>query len=748
MIGRHVSHFHVIRSLGSGGMGVVYEAQDTRLPRSVAIKFINPALSRDVGAIRRFQREARLASSLNHPNICTILEVDEQEGQLFIAMELLQGRTLKSRLVAGLPSTEEILDITRQLADGLGTAHNQGVMHRDITPGNIFLTDGRVVKLLDFGLARHFYAFEDDEASDERTALGTVAGTIHYMAPEQLAAATELVDYRCDLFSLGAVLYQLSTGARPFAAPSRHEVVAQIQEHPHVPIRQLAPDRPVQLERMIDKLLSKRPDDRYQSAWALRAEVEMIQRLAAQAPQSIAADRTAARVSIAVLPFAIVGSSERRVEEFRDGLAEDISCRLSAIGDLRVAPRTSTRAAASESIRAIGKRLDVGMVLEGSVQQSDNRVRVIASLVDAAQERTLIAPIKVDRQFDDILTDQDHVAREVVEAVSSTILRTSGRRDTQDPEAYHAFKRGQHHWKSCFTGGWRAAIEQFQHATERDPRFALAHTALANAYNFLGFYCLMKPTLAFAVARQSAEKALSIDDTLTAAHTELALMKFGGDWDWDGSEHEFRRALDLDRANALAHVYYSWLLMLLGREDAAFAEAAAGHQLAPTSRLVSGARAQTLYLARRYDDAIALCAECLRFDKAYVFAMQVRGLCLMAQSRYDEAIADLEQTARLSDRAPFYLGLLGLCYGGSGKRERALDLIGELNRQARSTYVPPQCYVFIHAGLGERRTALEFQEKAYEDGASPFNYLTPPVRELYALDPRHKTRLEQMRLIL
>ena len=205
------------------------------------------------------------------------------------------------------------------------------------------------------------------------------------------------------------------------------------------------------------------------------------------------------------------------------------------------------------------------------------------------------------------------------------------RRYSQEPEAYHAFKRGQHLWKSCFEGGWRPAIEHFQHAIDRDPQFALAHVALASAYNFLGFYSLVKPNLAFAVAGRAAERALAIDPTLGSAFIEVALAKFGGDWDWDGAEQAFRRGLALDPANPLAHVHYSWLLMLLGREDAAFAEAQRGHALAPSSRLVAGARAQTMYIGGRYDEAIELCSECLRFDPSYVFAVHVRGLVLPGQ---------------------------------------------------------------------------------------------------------------------
>lgn len=299
-----------------------------------------------------------------------------------------------------------------------------------------------------------------------------------------------------------------------------------------------------------------------------------------------------------------------------------------------------------------------------------------------------------------------------------------------------------------FRGGWRAAIEHFQYAIERDDRFALAHVALANAYNFLGFYCLMKPALAFGVAARAAEQALAIDNTLAPAHVEVALAKFGGDWDWDGSEEAFRRAIALDPTNPFARVHYSWLLMLLRREDAAFAEVQKGQALAPSSRLVAGACAQTLLLGGRYDEAIEVCSECLRFDPGYVFAVQVRGLCYLAKSVRQGAVADLEQAAALSHRTPYYLGLLGRCFGQFGMREQALALVAELQSQARDAYVPPQCYVYIYAGLGEWERALEYQEKAYEDGAPPFNYLTPSIRDLYALDPYHQQRLKQMRLIL
>jgi serine/threonine protein kinase/tetratricopeptide (TPR) repeat protein len=747
VIGRQVSHFYVIRLLGSGGMGVVYEAQDTRLPRSVAIKFLRPTLSRDGDAIRRFKREARLASSLNHPNICTILDVDEGEGQSFIAMELLHGVSLKSRLASGPIRLDEIVDIAMQIADALAVAHDQGIIHRDITPGNVFLTDGGLVKLLDFGLAKHFPLHEDDgQTTDELTTPGALVGTIHYMAPEQLDHDAS-VDYRCDLYSLGTVLYQMATGARPFDLSPRSALVAAIREQPHVPMRQLAPHHPAQLERIIGTLLAKRPDDRYQTSRTLRAELDLLRPTPQTTPARPGKSGTISVASVAVLPFDVIGDRDPDTLHFRDGLAADISRRLTASLDLRVAPRTSTRALAGRPVREIGQSLSVDTVLEGSLQRAGNRVRVTANLVDAASERSVFPALRVERRFEDILQTQDDVARELCDGLM-TLLSRPGGRHTHEPEAYHAFRRALHHWKTCFAGGWRPAIEHFQYAIERDPKFAIAHVGMANAYNFLGFYGLMKPTLAFRVAGQAAERALAIDETLASAHREMALARFGGDWDWDGSEEAFRRAIALDAADPLAHVCYSWLLILLGRDAAAFAEAQKGHGLAPASRLVTASRAQTLYIGGRYDEAIDIATECLRGDPTYVFALHLRGLCYLATSVRDGAVADLEQAALLSNRSSFYLAVLGRCYGQFGMRDRALGLIAELEGQARDTYVAPQCYLLIYAGLGERQRALEYQERAYEDGASPFNYLAPPMRDLYALDPYHQKRLEQMRLIL
>lgn len=748
MIGRQISHFYVIRAIGSGGMGVVYEAQDTRLPRSVAIKFLKPGLVHEPEAISRFKREARLASSLNHPNICTILDVDEGADVSFIAMELLQGMSLKARLAVGPLSLDEVVTVASQVADALVAAHAQRIMHRDITPGNVFLCESGQVKLLDFGLAKHSLPSDvDADATDDITTQGAIAGTVHFLAPEQLDGTSE-VDHRCDLFSLGAVLYQMATGARPFEASATRDVLAMIQGEAHLPIRHLAPGHPVALERIVDTLLAKRPADRYQTAEALGADLRRLREGTASPQLNPATRRARATSSVAVLPFELVGTGDDSLQSFCDGLAEDVSSRLGAIDNVRVAPRTSSRAVARQTIRAVGQQLAVSFVLEGTVQSAGGHIRVIANLIDAETESATRQRIVNAGPTDLTLEAQWALAGTIVDGVKSSLVTPHSPLPTQDAEALLAFKRGQHQWlTSCYAGGWRVAIDHFQHAIARDPHFALAHVAIATAYNFLGYYCLIKPTLAFTVAAQSAERALAIDDGCAPAYAELASVSFGRDWDWNGAEDRFRQSLALEPRNAPVHTYYSWLLTMLGRIDAGLVEAQTGCSLEPTSLVVAVGRAHSLYIARRFDEAIEVCTTALRAAASYVFALHVRGLCYLCTSRGPEAIADFEAVATLTQRTPFYLGLLGLCYGEFGKRQEGLDLVAELDHMSRDTYVHPQCYMLAYAGLRQQEKTA-FQERVYEHGASPFNYLTPYFRELYNLDPHQSPGLEQMRLIV
>lgn len=744
MIGRHISHFYVIRTLGSGGAGVVYEAQDTRLPRSVALKILKPGLAADVDATRRFRREARLAASLNHPNICTILDVDDVGGQLVIAMELLRGRSLRERLARGPVPLTELLNVGIRTAAALGFAHGRGILHRDITPANIFITDDERVKVLDFGLA-HRMPTGDETTTDTPFAAGSVYGTAPYMAPE-LFAAPDKVDHRGDLYALGAVLYEMATGAKLFDARSRLDLVELILEQPHVPVRRMSPHCPPALAAVVDRLLAKDPRDRHNSAAEVQVELEAIRD--AGTPASSARPEWAPRpVDIAVLPFSVSPSEWGPLHSMAEGIAEDICSALSLVPQLRVAPRTLTGQLVSLAADEAARRLGVALVVTGQLSRNGERFCATATVVDARVGEALPS-FTAETAVADVFGAQDHLARQIAGFVVGRVTVGGLRPETTDAEALQQFTRGQHHWQERFAGGWLPAVEHFERAVTRDPSFAQAHVALARTYEFLGSFSVMKPKVAFGIARRSVARALELNDRLASAYVQLALIELGGDWNWEASETAFRRAIDLEPDNAVSHVCYAWLLTLVGREAAAIEEAHTAHQLAPRSRFVLCGWAHTLYLARRYQEAVELCSECLRADPDYLLARLLRGQCFELQGKADEAVADLESAVMMTRNLPYFIGVLGHCYGLVGMRQQALSLLPELDRQSRDRYVPPQAYVFIYGGLGEREKALAFQERAYEDGASPFNYLAPYIRDLYALDPHHKERLAQMRLAI
>jgi serine/threonine-protein kinase len=739
VIGQQLSHFYVVGPLGSGGMGDVYEAQDLRLPRSVALKVLKPALLENRTAVRRFDREARLAASLNHPNICTILDIGEADGLSFIAMELLQGESLKGRLRHGPLAFESLLDMAIDVTRALSSAHLADIVHRDITPGNIFLTESGPTKLLDFGLAKALAPDDSDATSEAVTDDGIVAGTVHYLSPEQLLRGA--VDRRSDLWGLGAVLYQSATGARPFDARSKTEVIRQILSRPPMPLRRLAPSLPVEFEQIVVRLLEQEPDRRYQRAADLLKDLETVRGLRRPASMPRATD---SRVSIAVLPFAILGDEDETVRSFRDGLRSDTAWALQQLPGVRVASRTSTDAARGLSIRSAGEQLGVDQVLEGSVQLAGGRFRVISSLVSAQTEERLRMPLRMDLPASDVLSAQDEGTRQIVGAVKSAAIRSASTQPG-NPDAYVEYQRASHALRDLFSGSWNAAIEHATRATDIDPGFAPAHVLLADTYNSLGLLSLMKPHVAFSKARLAAERALNLDPDLATAHAALGLVRFGDDWDWNAAETHFRRALDLDPELAVVRVHYSWLLMLLGREAAALAEANRAMTTWRPRFVLTGA-AVTYFLAHRYDDAIALCNECLETSPDYVFAVYQRAQGYHMKGMYPTAHAELERAALLGRRAPLYLALLGKSYGEAGMRDRAMAIIKELDEMQTRRYVAPHCYVYIYYGLGDLERALLHQEDAYRDGGQPLNYLSPFIRSLFSLDPTHRDRLRQMRL--
>jgi serine/threonine protein kinase/tetratricopeptide (TPR) repeat protein len=495
MIGRTLSHYHVTSKLGSGGMGVVYAAEDTTLGRTVALKVLPNDMAQDASSLERFRREARAASALNHPGICTVYAIDEHEGQHFIAMELLEGETLGDRIRRGAFDVSELVDVAAQIADALESAHAKGIVHRDIKPANIFINSRGQAKVLDFGLAKIEIARPKGDPSataahgDDLTRAGTAIGTVAYMSPEQ--ARAQLADTRTDIFSLGAVLYQMATGAQPFQGDSSAVVFDAILNRDPIPARQINPNIPPELERILAKALEKDRNFRYQSAGDLKTDLLRLKRdldSGGRRPgDSSEVQRSAAvatEKSVAVLYFENL-SGIKEDEYLRDGVTEDIITELSKIKGLKIFSRGTVlsyrdRAATAT---AIGQQLNASYVLMGSMRRAGVRLRINAQLVDTRTDFPLWSE-RYDREMKDVFEVQDEIARSIAEALRITLSPQEqaelASKPTEDPQAYDLYLRGKSYARRLTRQDMEFAMQMFENAVAIDPQFALAYAAIAN----------------------------------------------------------------------------------------------------------------------------------------------------------------------------------------------------------------------------------------------------------------------------
>jgi serine/threonine-protein kinase len=716
-----LSHFRILGKIGEGGMGVVYRAEDEKLRRPVALKLLAPAFAADEERRRRFLREAQAAAAVRHPAIAAIYEVGEDGDAAFIAMELVEGRTLRTMLDADPPTVSEAARIVTELARGLERAHSSGVIHRDLKPDNVMIEpDGRV-KILDFGLAKLLEApgTEGDAGLSQRatraadlTREGSLVGTAAYMSPEQ--ARGQGLDLRSDLFSLGVLFYELLTGRHPFRGVTPMDTLSAILKVRPAAASAVNPDVPPALEAVLERLLAKEPGDRLPSASALVSELEA----AASASTPIAERGGAAQPSVAVLPFVDM-SPDKDQDYFCEGIAEELIGALGRVPGLRVAARTSAFQfkGRADDVRRIGQQLNVEAVLEGSVRKAGNRLRVTAQLVSTKDGYQLWSE-RYDRETEDVFAIQDEIAATLVETLKIRLADAQaprGRRATEDLEAYHLYLQGRYWWNKRHEGGLWKSVDFFAQAIARDPSYALAHAGLADAHSVIGYYAFLPPRAAFAKAKQAAEKALGLDDRLPEAHVSTALVRFWFDWDWAGAEQAFRRSLERNPHHVPAHIFLGQLLAAIGRVDEARGQWQAALELDPMSPLTNGIVASGLYFARHYEAGLARCRKALELDPNHIQSLWTEAFTCGQLGRFDEGIEAAERAASLSGRAPIFLGTLGLLLALAGRGDQARALVRELESRSTQEYVGPHVLASIHAGLGQKPETLDCLERAYEE---------------------------------
>jgi serine/threonine protein kinase/Tfp pilus assembly protein PilF len=763
----------ILSELGRGGMGVVYKAKDTRLKRMVALKFLPVELTHDPESKERFIHEAQAAASLSHPNICTIHETDEAEGKSFITMEYIEGQSVKEKVKQGRLVQEEALEISLRVAEGLKAAHEKGVIHRDVKSANIMVTEKGQAKIMDFGLAK---MIGGTLITKEATTMGTVA----YMSPEQ--ARGQAVDKRTDIWSLGIVLYEMLTGQLPFKGEHEQSMIFSILNDEPKLTRDLGAEISPELEQVIATALKKNPDERYQHIGEMLDDLRSIAQgiaplkvrtrlrrtkltrkkrtllfagsviltvILAVIVLSVLIGRAEALDSIAVLPLDNL-SGDPDQEYFSDGITDALINELAQISALRVISRQSVMQykGSTKPMPEIAKELNVKAVVEASVLTAGSRVRINAKLVQASTDQTLWAQ-SYEREMIDILVLQSEVVQTLAQEIKVGLTPEEKARLTSshivDAEAHKAYLKGRYFLNKLTPEDINKAIEYFQQAIEMDPDYAPPYAGLSDAcFHLVDWVIPPEDTSAIEDARtksrEAARRAIEIDETLSEAHSSMATARLFYDWDWAGAEASFKRAIELNPGDALAHIHYSQFLSLVGKHKTALEEAKRAEELVPLSPLAYYYVGQAYFLERQYDQANQQLEKALEFNPNFIPALNLYGYVYYEKNRRKDALAMWGKMHDLTGRKELAKAFVELDF------KEALHKWLELSDTPGSAFcLKPSTYALVYMFLEEKDEAFKWFERAYNERDTSMVFIKmDPVYDFLRSDPRFQDLISRM----
>jgi eukaryotic-like serine/threonine-protein kinase len=775
MIGQTVSHYHILEKLGEGGMGVVYKARDVRLDRFVALKFLPHHLQASPAILARFNQEAKAASALNHPNICTIHSIEEAGNQNFIVMEFVDGATLKQKMQSGTLDVRSAIGYAIHIADGLSKAHEKNIIHRDIKPDNIMVTDDGLVKIMDFGLAKL-------RGVSSLTKSGSTVGTLAYMSPEQFQGMD--CDARTDIYAFGVLLFEMITGVLPFQGAHEAALMYEITNVAPPALSAFRSDVDPRLEKVVFMCLSKDREHRYQSVHRLAADLREILTSSGVAGKSPALAREIERTgwtkrnttqataavlvviavvaaaifltrsvetidSIAVLPFENQ-SHDPNTEYLSDGITEQIINTLSQIPTIRVIPRSTVFVYKGKEIRAqnVGEELKVKAVLTGRVLQRGDNLNIQTELIDVKKQAQLWGE-QYTRKMTDILELQEDIAKQIS---SNLRLRLTGeekrklvKRYTENTDAYQLYLKGNFLIQKATPEGLSKGLELMNQALKLDQNFALPYIGRAY-YNCVATDFYVSPAEAMPEIKKDVTRALELDGEISEAHTFLAWYYLWFAWDWPSAEKEYQRALELNSNSYMAHEFYSWLLIARGQTEEALQQARKSVELEPLLPEPQAMYSLMLFYARRYEESLTQLQKASELDPNYPFTSLISGLCYTQQGKSSEAIGALRKSHELF-AAPWSHARVAYGYAKAGRKAEAHAILDTLKNQAKREYVASDIVASVYVALGDKEKAFEYLEKAYQERAGWMIWINvDPIWDPIRSDPRFDALLKRMNL--